>query len=233
MKLHNPRLAGAGLDDADEAAARLVLLAETVPMELDFDATVYIGVDFVARRPDHDRRLGTEDARAGRPLRRAVLVRGGHQFEFDGQILVLAIRRSIRRRRVAVGGADDQIVGLYLLVRKFDLKVAPDGGREQRPLGEAACHLAAIGVEPDFAVALARRRAGGGELRRPVVDLADRRPIDRSAGAGSRLRPAPRRRADRLGRGFLFLEVGGGGEEIIVMGDDIRRADAAAFDDGP
>ena len=72
---HAVALAGPGLRDAHPARAVLVLLAEPVPVELDLDPAVLVGLDLVAAGTDDDRRLRAGDHRPRRDARRAVVRR--------------------------------------------------------------------------------------------------------------------------------------------------------------
>ena len=58
---------------ADEARALVVLVAVAVPMELDFDAAVFVAVDLFARRSDDDGGMRTVHDRLRRQPRRPKL----------------------------------------------------------------------------------------------------------------------------------------------------------------
>ena len=68
---HAPALTGMHLRHTDPEAAVVVLLASTVPRKLNFDATIFVRVDFLASRPNHDCRLDAFDPHA-RQKRRTV-----------------------------------------------------------------------------------------------------------------------------------------------------------------
>ena len=227
-----PVLARDRLHDADETAAVLVLLALAVPVELDLDAAVFVGVDLVARRPDDDRRLRPEDARARGPVRRAILFARRHQFQLDGQRLGLARAAGmIRRGRIAVGGADDQILGLGLQPLEAQRQLPADRRAEQVALGEAARHLAAVRVQPCGAEAIPAGLARHVVFRRIGVDFGvagpwPRRPLHRRG-------PPLRRLADLVRGGRELLQVRRRDLEIIIADAVFHRADAAPFDHRP
>src|SRR5207244_4354952 len=81
-----PALAGPGLRHAHPARALRVELAVAVPVELQLDAAVRVGVQLLARRAGDHRGLRPDDLRLARAAGRAELLAGAQRAEVAAQL---------------------------------------------------------------------------------------------------------------------------------------------------
>ena len=132
--LHRPpTLAGRWMGDAHPAGTVFIEFAVAVPVELDFNAAEFVGVDLLACGAHHDGGLGALDHRLGGGAWLAIglfAVQGGEAAGVD----ILHLRRQpggVGVRLQFVGGGHDKVFPVLVLARKFDQL-------EQAAHGEAA-----------------------------------------------------------------------------------------------
>ena len=113
---HAPVLTGPGHDAPHPTRRGIVLFADAVPIELNLDATVFIGVYFITRRAGHNGSLKPQQLGPRRDLRRAEWLCLGNDVKDDavGILVVLVHRdRAVKQR----------LFGFLVLVIGFNLQV--------------------------------------------------------------------------------------------------------------
>ena len=181
-----PVLAGPRLGDADPARGGLVGLAAAVPVELDFDPPVLVGVDLLARGADDDGGLAPLDDGLGGGARGPELDVRWDGGEVAGEEGALA-RAGLGVVFVGMGvqaGRDDEVLAVLILARvvgEGELVAGADpasigGARDDLVVGAELLH-----PHPRVGLAVAKR----GVLAGVVVDLEVRAEMaagDRGAG---------------------------------------------------
>lgn len=166
---HTPVLAGPGRGNADPAGTAEVVFPFAVPVELDFDAAVLVGPDFLARWADDDGGLGAVDRRFLGQLLRAV-----REIERDAGELVRVRERSGAFRAIVVQPRD-----------------VLDGGEDIRTVGvEVSFEVEAMAADELSAVAFATHDESGDRLlfhadaRGALIVLKDFLQVLRTLAAG-------------------------------------------------
>ena len=118
--------AGPALRHPHEAGAVLVLLAQPVPVELDFDPRILVGENLLARRPDDRCRLRPAHDGSRRDPRRTIGQGGRGHSQNDLKILALGVDPGSKSRiQKPIFGANHQIFLVLIFARKaFELESA-------------------------------------------------------------------------------------------------------------
>ena len=191
QQLGAPLASGPGLGDTNPARAFLVILAAAVPVELYLHPAVFVGVDFLSRRPHHHGGLGAVDHRPRRHPRRAEGSGGGHAGETVAVVGLPAPAAEVGGGGGVVLEGDDG-VGLVGLAR------AVVAGEGELAAGEQSAAVAGGGDGVEAALLLLDPHLGEGValglllVKAGVIiklEMLDAGHLDHGFGLGGEIEP--------------------------------------------